>query len=59
MVFVSYGSHVVEQFGVVDTYTLPYAVEPLRRIVDEANSNLRNAYPLNKVVTKDRKCDNF
>ncbi|KAI1722519.1 modulator of levamisole receptor-1 domain-containing protein [Ditylenchus destructor] len=50
MVFVSYGSHVVEQFGVVDTYTLPYAVEPLRRIVDEANSNLRNAYPLNKVL---------
>uniref|UniRef100_A0A915DYZ9 Uncharacterized protein n=1 Tax=Ditylenchus dipsaci TaxID=166011 RepID=A0A915DYZ9_9BILA len=48
MIFVSYGGHVVERFGTVDTYTLPYALEPLRRIVDEANSNLRNAYPLIK-----------
>lgn len=49
MIFVSYGSHVVERFRVSDTYTLPYALEPLRRIVDEENSNLIKTYPLNKV----------
>lgn len=50
MMFVSYGSHVIECFGIMDTYTLPYALEPLRRIVDEENSNLQKAYPLNKVL---------
>lgn len=50
MIFVSYGAHVVEKFGIVDTYTLPYALEPLRRIVDEENSNFRKGYPLNKVI---------
>lgn len=49
MIFVSYGSHVVERFRIANIYTLPYALEPLRRIVDEENANLRKTYPLNKV----------
>lgn len=50
MIFVSYGSHVIDHFENVDTFTTPYTLEPLQQIVDQENLNLRKLLPLNKVI---------
>uniref|UniRef100_A0A914CP93 Uncharacterized protein n=1 Tax=Acrobeloides nanus TaxID=290746 RepID=A0A914CP93_9BILA len=49
VIFVSYGSQVVERFGSAEGFhAMPYSLEPLQRIVDEENERLQNGYPLQR-----------
>lgn len=49
IIFVSYGSHVIERFGMVDSYSLPYSIGPLQQVLDDENEHLQNGYPIKTV----------
>uniref|UniRef100_A0AC34RNP9 Uncharacterized protein n=1 Tax=Panagrolaimus sp. JU765 TaxID=591449 RepID=A0AC34RNP9_9BILA len=51
-IFVSYGSIVMEKLSnTVDPIMMTIPIDPMRRLVDEANNHLADGYPLNRVLT--------